>query len=306
MTDFNGKVAVVTGAGSGFGREFARAGAALGMKLVLADVQQDALHDTVKELEARGAQVIAQRVDVSRAEQVEVLAESAFSRFGAVHLLFNNAGVGGSGGLVWESTVQDWEWTLGVNLWGVVHGIRAFVPRMLAAARLDLDYRGHIANTASMAGLVNAAMMGTYSVSKHAVVSLSETLFHDLSLTGEQVRCSVLCPYFVSTGITRSERNRPTELAEEGPLTRSQQVAKAMNEKAVSASRVSAKQIAQMTFDAIRDGSFYIYSHPHRLAGVESRMTDLLTARNPVDPLAAQPEVRAALEAAARIRNEFI
>ncbi|TKC87287.1 SDR family oxidoreductase [Trinickia terrae] len=300
MKDFNGKAAVVTGAGSGFGREFARAGAALGMKLVLADVQQDALDGTVREIEALGAEAIARRVDVSRSEEVEALADAAFSRFGAVHLLFNNAGVGGSGGLLWEGSVRDWQWTLGVNLWGVLHGVRAFVPRMLAEARQDPAYRGHIVNTASMAGLVNAPMMGSYNVSKHAVVSLSETLFQDLMLASEQVRCSVLCPYFVPTGITHSERNRPAELTDPGSLTRSQQVAKAMNEKAVSSSRVSAEQIAQMTFDAIRDERFYIYSHPHRLAGVESRMTDLLAARNPADPLAAQPEVRAALEKAAR------
>lgn len=300
MKDFNGKVAVVTGAGSGFGREFARIGAQLGMKLVLADVQQDALAATAAELEALGATVLARRVDVSVGEQVDALAEAAFSTFGAVHLLFNNAGVGGSGGLLWESSVRDWEWTLGVNLWGVVHGVRAFVPRMLAAAKEDPAFRGHVVNTASMAGMINTPLMGPYSVSKHAVVSLSETLFQDLSLTGEQVGCSVLCPFFVPTAIAQSERNRPAGLLDAAPLTRSQQIAKAMTEKAVQASRISAEQVARMTFDAVRDGNFYIYSHPHRLESVEARMDDLLAARNPRDPLAAQPEVRAQFEAAVR------
>ena len=147
MNDFAGKIAVITGAGSGFGREFARIGAAHGMKLVLADIQADALDKTRIELEAEGAQVIAHVLDVSDAAQVEALAAASMEAFGSVHLVFNNAGVATSG-LVWESSVRDWEWTLGVNLWGVIHGVRVFTPLMLAAAKADPSYRGHIVNTA--------------------------------------------------------------------------------------------------------------------------------------------------------------
>ena len=194
-----GGTAVITGAGSGFGLELARLAAASGMRLVLADIQADALERAAAELRAQGAEVWAQQVDVSRAQELEHLAEGTLTRFGAPHLVFNNAGVA-TGGLIWEASTRDWEWVLGVNLMGVVHGVRVFTPMMLEAARRDPQYRGHMVNTASMAGLVNAPNMGVYNVSKHAVVSLSETLYHDLSLVTEQVRCSVLCPYFVPTG----------------------------------------------------------------------------------------------------------
>ncbi|HCE07548.1 MAG TPA: hypothetical protein DEQ40_02895, partial [Oxalobacteraceae bacterium] len=167
MKNFKDKVAVITGAGSGFGREFALIGARLGMKLVLADVQQDALDKVKVELEAQGAQVLAMRCDVRHAEEVQALADATMAKFGAVHLVFNNAGVG-AGGLVWENTQADWEWVLGVNLWGVIHGVRIFTPLMLECAKKDAAYEGHIVNTASMAGLLNAPNMGIYNVSKHA------------------------------------------------------------------------------------------------------------------------------------------
>jgi len=179
MNDFKGKVAVITGGASGFGKEFAQIGARLGMKLVLADVQQDALDATRAELESQGADVLAMRCDVRKADQVQALADAAMQRFNSVHLVFNNAGVG-SGGLVWENSIADWEWVLGVNLWGVVHGVRTFTPLMLECAKKEAGYQGHIVNTASMAGLLNAPNMGIYNVSKHAVVSLSETLYQDL------------------------------------------------------------------------------------------------------------------------------
>ncbi|HEY6773486.1 MAG TPA: SDR family NAD(P)-dependent oxidoreductase, partial [Oxalicibacterium sp.] len=152
MKDFHGRVAVITGAASGFGRAFAQQGAALGMKLVLADVQQEALAQVATELAQQGVDVLAVPCDVSDAEQVQALADAVMARFGAVHLLFNNAGVG-TGGLVWESSVADWEWVLGVNLFGVIHGVRIFTPLMLACAKQDPEYRGHIVNTASIAGL---------------------------------------------------------------------------------------------------------------------------------------------------------
>ncbi len=181
MKDFAGRVAVITGAGSGFGREFAREAHRLGMKLVLADVQRDALNAVVAELGDAGATLIGEQVDVARGEEVQRLADRAFAEMGAVHLLFNNAGVG-SGGLVWENSDRDWQWVLGVNLWGVVHGIRHFVPRMIAGGA-----PGHVINTASVAGLVCAPNMGVYNVSKHAVVALTETLQHDLRLAGANI-----------------------------------------------------------------------------------------------------------------------
>ena len=193
LKDLAGKVAVITGAGSGFGRELARIAAQREMKLVLADVQQDALDAIAAELIGQGAQVLAQRTDVSKGEAVAALAAATMQRFGAVHLLFNNAGVG-VGGLVWENTVQDWEWVLGVNLWGVVHGVRTFTPLMLQLMQADPEYQGHIVNSASIAGLLSAPNLGVYNVSKHAVVTLSETLYQDLRMIDARIGVSVLCP----------------------------------------------------------------------------------------------------------------
>jgi NAD(P)-dependent dehydrogenase (short-subunit alcohol dehydrogenase family) len=291
VKDFNGKVAVITGGASGFGREFALIGAHLNMKLVLADVQQDALDKTKAELEAQGAEVLAIRCDVRKGEQVQALADACMQRFGAVHLVFNNAGVG-SGGLVWENSIADWEWVLGVNLWGVIHGVRTFTPLMLECAKKDPSYEGHIVNTASMAGLLNAPNMGIYNVSKHAVVSLSETLYHDLQLIEAPIGASVLCPYFVPTGIHQSQRNRPDELKQDTGPTASQRAAQAVSEKAVTAGKVSAAEVAQATFDAIDASRFYIYSHPQALGNVQTRMEDIVTQRNPTDPFAAAPQVR--------------
>src|SRR6478735_10635793 len=216
IQDFKGTTAVLTGAGSGFGLECARIGAARGMNLVLVDVQQDALDRAQAEMEAAGAQVLARKVDVANAAQMDALAKAVQQRFGAPHFVFNNAGVG-AGGLVWENTLADWEWVLGVNLWGVIHGVRLFTPMMIEAAAADPDFEGHIVNTASMAGLLNAPNMGVYNVSKHAVVALSETLYQDLRLVTDQIGASVLCPFFVPTGITASDRNRPLELAAAKP-----------------------------------------------------------------------------------------
>ncbi len=296
MKDFQNKVAVITGGASGFGREFANIGARLGMKLVLADVQQDALDTTKSELEAQGTQVLAVRCDVRKAEQVQALADAAMDSFGAVHLVFNNAGVG-SGGLVWENSIADWEWVLGVNLWGVIHGVHSFTPLMLECAKNDPAYQGHIVNTASMAGLLNAPNMGIYNVSKHAVVSLSETLYQDLQLIKAPIGASVLCPYFVPTGISQSHRNRPDDVKEDGGPTASQIAAQALAEKAVSSGKVTAVQVAERTFDAIRDGQFYIYSHPHALGNVQERMEDIVLQRNPGDPFAAAPHIREMLRA---------
>ena len=299
IDDFKGKTAVLTGAGSGFGLECARIGAKLGMNLVLVDVQQDALDAAAAEAQAAGAQVLARKVDVSNAPQMEQLAADVQQRFGAPHLVFNNAGVG-AGGLVWENSVKDWEWVLGVNLMGVVHGVRLFTPMMLAAAKADPAWRGHIVNTASMAGLLAPPNMGIYNVSKHAVVSLSETLYQDLSLVTDQIGASVLCPYFVATGINASERNRPDALADAAKPTQSQLIGQAMISKAVNSGKVTAAEVAQKVFDAVAAGQFYIYSHPKAIGAVQTRLEDVLQARNPTDPFADKPELGAQLRAALR------
>lgn len=298
IEDFKGKTAVLTGAGSGFGLECARIGAKLGMNLVLVDVQPDALDKAQAELEAAGAQVLARKVDVSSAEQMDALAQAVQQRFGAPHFVFNNAGVG-SGGLIWENSVKDWEWVLGVNVWGVIHGVRLFTPMMLAAAKADPNYRGHIVNTASMAGLLTPPNMGIYNVSKHAVVSLSETLYQDLKLVTDQVGASVLCPYFVPTGISQSHRNKPAALADEKP-TQSQLIGQVMSDKAVSSGRITAAQVAEMVFHAMRHDQFYIYSHPKALGNAQSRFDAIVAGTNPPDPFAERPEIGEGLRKALR------
>ncbi|MGH8859439.1 MAG: SDR family oxidoreductase, partial [Polaromonas sp.] len=300
--NFKGKTAVLTGAGSGFGLECARIGAKLGMNLVLVDVQQDALDQASAEIKAevnaQGAQVLSFKLDVSSAEQMEAMGQAVFERFGAPHFVFNNAGVG-SGGLIWENSVKDWEWVLGVNVMGVVHGVRIFTPMMLAAAAKDPSWQGHIVNTASMAGLLNPPNMGVYNVSKHAVVALSETLYQDLALVTDQIGASVLCPFFVATGIGQSHRNRPAELASDKP-TKSQMIQQAMTGKAVGSGKVSAADVAQLVFDALASNQFYIYSHPKAIQSVQTRLEDIMQARNPTDPFADKPEIGAQLKAALR------
>ncbi len=298
IDNFKGKTAVLTGAGSGFGLECARIAARLGMNLVLVDVQQDALDQTANELTAQGANVLACKVDVSDARAMEQLALQVQQRFGAPHLVFNNAGVG-SGGLIWENSVADWQWVLGVNLWGVVHGVRLFTPMMLQAAKQDPSYQGHIVNTASMAGLLAAPNMGVYNVSKHAVVALSETLYQDLQLVSDQVGASVLCPYFVPTGISQSHRNRPADVAADKP-TQSQLIGQAMSDKAVGSGKVSAAEVAHKVFTAVEDDQFYIYSHPKALGNVQHRMEAIVSGCNPPDPFAERPDIGESLRQALR------
>jgi NAD(P)-dependent dehydrogenase (short-subunit alcohol dehydrogenase family) len=298
IANFKGKTAVLTGGASGFGLECARIGASLGMNLVLVDVQKDALKAAHDEMKAMGVRVMAKRVDVSSAQEMEALAQAVHAEFGAPHFVFNNAGVG-AGGLVWENTVQDWEWLLGVNLWGVIHGVRLFTPMMLEAAKQDPHYQGHIVNTASMAGLLTPPNMGVYNVTKHAVVSLTETLYQDLKLVSEQVSASVLCPYFVPTGINQSERNRPGHLAAAQP-TQSQLIGQAMSDKAVGSGKVSAAQVAQMVFDAIQADQFYIYSHPKALGNAQTRFDAIVHGHNPPDPFAERPDIGVQLRQALR------
>jgi NAD(P)-dependent dehydrogenase (short-subunit alcohol dehydrogenase family) len=300
MTTWQGGIAVITGAASGFGLEASRIAARRGMRVVMADVQADALDTAAAEIRGLGVEVLPFRLDVSKAAEVDALAQATLQAFGTPNFVFNNAGVG-AGGLIWEHTLKDWEWVIGVNLMGVAHGVRVFTPLMLAAAKADPAWHGHIVNTASMAGLLNAPNMGVYNVTKHAVVSMSETLYQDLSLVTDQVHAHVLCPYFVPTGIHRSERNRPGAFADtQARPTKSQLIAQAMSDKAVTSGKVSAAEVAQFVFDAMDAQRFYIYSHPRSLANVQTRLEDIMTPRNPSDPFAARPEIGANLRAALR------
>jgi NAD(P)-dependent dehydrogenase (short-subunit alcohol dehydrogenase family) len=231
---------------------------------------------------------------------MQALADVTLARFGVPALVFNNAGVGGTGGLLWENSQADWAWAIGVNLWGVIHGVRIFTPLMLAAAKADAAFEGHIVNTASMAGLLTPPNMGVYNATKHAVVALTETLYQDLKLVTSQMSCSVLCPYFVPTGIFQSERNRPADLSDQVGPTASQRIAREMGQKAVSSGKVSAAQVAQLTFEAIAAKQFYVFSHPNALGNVETRMRAIVEIRNPPDPFAARPEVGERLRAQLR------
>jgi NAD(P)-dependent dehydrogenase (short-subunit alcohol dehydrogenase family) len=301
MKSFQGRTAVITGAASGFGLEVARIAAAKGMNLVMADVQAGALEAAAAEISALGAQVLPYRIDVANAGEVEAMGAATLAHFGAPHFVFNNAGVGG-GGLIWEVSLEDWRWILGVNVMGVVHGVRVFTPMMLEAAHRDPSYEGHLVNTASMAGLLNPPNMGVYNVSKHAVVSLSETLYQDLRLVTDRVSASVLCPYFVPTGISQSHRNRPADAAAQRP-TKSQLVAQVMSDKAVSSGKVTAAHVAQLVFDALAEDRFYIYSHPQALGNVRARMEEIVAGTNPGDPFAQRPEVGEQLRAALRAHD---
>jgi NAD(P)-dependent dehydrogenase (short-subunit alcohol dehydrogenase family) len=286
VNQFDGKVAVITGAGSGFGREFALKGAALGMKLVLADVDVKGLAETVEMARGSGAEALGVPTDVADTTEVDALARATIDAYGAVHLLFNNAGVG-TGGFVWESSANDWAWVFGVNVMGVANGVRAFTPLMLAQ-----NEPAHIVNTASVAGLLSAPGMGVYNASKHAVVALTETLYHDLKIVGASVDCSLLCPAFVPTGIANAERARPEGLRNHEPLTASQRMAGRQLTKAVEGGKLSAKQVAELTFDAVRERRFYVLTHPKILASVQLRFDDITQLRNPTDPLSLKPEVK--------------
>ncbi|MDR5805210.1 SDR family oxidoreductase [Caballeronia sp. LZ001] len=279
MDRFEGKVAVITGAASGFGREFALKGAALGMKLVLADIDATALDATVTSLRERGAEARGVRTDVSNPADVDALARATLDAFGGAHLLFNNAGVG-AGGFIWESSANDWQWVFGVNVMGVANGIRAFTPIMLAQ-----NEPAHIVNTASVAGLLAAPAMGVYNASKHAVVAMTETLHHDLRLARASVGVSLLCPAFVPTGIADAERARPCALVNDEEMTASQKLAARQLAKAVEHGKLSARDVAELTFDAIRANRFYVVTHPNIMPSVQLRLDDIAQLRDPSDPM---------------------
>jgi NAD(P)-dependent dehydrogenase (short-subunit alcohol dehydrogenase family) len=278
MKDFQGKVAVVTGGASGLGRAMAQRFAREGMRIVLADVQQDALDRTVADFTREGYSAIGVRCDVSKAAEVDALRDATLERFGKVHVVCNNAGVA-PGGLAWESTIADWEWCLGVNVHGVIHGLRSFVPVMLAQGE-----QGHIVNTASVAGLISPPGMAIYCVSKHAVVTLTECLHHDLASKSDKVKASVLCPAYVPTAISDSERNRPADLKNpERPKTTEDLARDELLRKAVSSGRITAEQVGDLVFEAIRDERFYILPHKKIKGAIETRMQDILLERPPTD-----------------------
>ena len=280
MKDFQGKVAVITGGASGLGRAMAERFASAGMSIVLADVEPGVLAKAEAEMKAAGAKVIGVRTDVSRAAEVEALAQETLAAFGGVHLVANNAGVAPLGN-AWENSVADWEWTLGVNLWGVIHGVRVFTPILLAQGG-----EAHIVNTASVSGLISPPGSAMYNVSKHAVVTLTETLYHDLALQRASIGCSVLCPAYVPTGIVDSERNRPAQLQNPArEKSAEQQAREALLRKAVTSGKLSAGDVAQKVYEAVRDERFYILTHPRIKPSIQWRMEDILQERNPTNPM---------------------
>ncbi len=287
ITDFTDKVAVVTGAASGIGRGLAEHCAKEGMKVVLADVEEHALLQAEKELKAAGASVISVVTDVSKAGDVEALAVKTIDAFGSVHLLFNNAGVAG-GSTIWECTMADWEWIVGVNLWGVIHGVKTFVPMML-----EQETECHIVNTASMAGLISGPGSGIYSVTKHGVVSLSETLFHELRQKGAGVGVSVLCPGYINTQIMDCYRNRPAELQNDPEMesklreTPEFQFIEQFLRKMVE-DGMSPQDTAECVFNAIKEDKFYILANAGYLKDMANmRAEDIIQERNPTNPLSA-------------------
>jgi NAD(P)-dependent dehydrogenase (short-subunit alcohol dehydrogenase family) len=284
MRDFTGKVAVITGAASGLGHALAHRFAGAGMKLVLADLDTEALARTTAEFEASGVAAIGVPTDVRKAADVEALAARTLDAFGAVHVVCNNAGVA-SVGAAWESTPAEWEWVLGVNLWGVIHGVRVFIPIML-----ERGDEGHIVNTASVAGLIAPPGMAAYNVSKHAVVALTESLHHDLVARGAKVRCTVVCPAYFPSGIADSERARPADLKDPGRLKSAAQHALEENlRKAVMAGKLSADDVAAAVVDAVRGERFYVLTHPRIKPAIEWRMRDILDERTPTDPMRGPP-----------------
>ena len=273
MKELNGRVAVVTGGASGIGFGLASAFAAEGMKVVIGDIEVPALDDAVAKLEASGADAIGVRTDVSDDASVAALAQAAVDRFGAIHIACNNAGVGG-GGLSWEAPLSTWEWVLGVNLWGVIHGIRAFVPILMQ------QDEAHIVNTASIAGLAAGPFMGPYNASKHAVVALSETLYHEMAMSAPQVKVSVLCPGWVKTRIADSARNRPDGDRDDPAGNNARLLLQSVLERGMPP-----EQLAAIVLDAIRGERFWILPHddaePFWREFVNGRAQALIDRANP-------------------------
>jgi NAD(P)-dependent dehydrogenase (short-subunit alcohol dehydrogenase family) len=288
MKEFKDKVAVVTGAASGIGRAIADRCVKEGMNVVLADVEEPALAQTESEMKVTGKNVLAVLTDVSKTRDVEALAQKTLAAYGAVHLLCNNAGVG-AGTTAWESTLNDWKWALDVNLWGIIHGLRAFVPIML-----EQDAESHIVNTSSIAGLLPYHACAAYQTTKHAVVALSENLYYDLVERGGKVKVSVLCPGWVRTQIMDAWRNRPAEFQDDTSaiiITPEMEAVIKEYQQAVETG-MSPKNVAECVFRSIRNEQFYILTHPEFTPMAKARMEAIIQGQNPL-PLA---ELMAMLE----------
>jgi len=270
MEVFEGKVAVITGAASGIGRAIAERCAQEGMKVVLAGINEDNLIPVENELKAMGADALSVRTDVSRLSDIEALAQRTLDVFGAVHLLVNNAGVG-AGGSVWDSTWQDWEWVMGVNLWGVIYGSKVFAPIMLAQ-----DTECHIVNTSSIAGVLPYHPCAAYQVTKHAVVALSENLHFTLAAQGDKVGVSVLCPGWVKTRILESERNRPPSAGSEPARMTAEGKAIAEQMRQSLEAGLTPEQVADDVFQAIREKTLYVFTDTEYLPAVQGRMATIL------------------------------
>lgn len=275
MKELKGKVAAVTGAASGLGRAMALAFADEGMGVALGDVGDSSA--VLKEIQGKGVPALSMKLDVSRGDEVEAFAQRIDKELGGAHVVCNNAGVSPLGA-AWEASVGDWQWILGVNLWGVIHGVRSFVPRLMERNE------GHVVNTASVAGIINPPGSGAYNVTKHGVVALSETLYHDLRERNCAVGVSVLCPAYVPTGIADSERNRPAGLPG-GEKSKETLAREAMLRKAVSSGRLSAGDVARAVVQAVKDDRFYILTHPRIKGAIRARMEDILEDRAPRNPM---------------------
>jgi len=278
MKEFRDKVSVITGAASGIGFGIAEKCAREGMKVVLADIEESALENAESVLKGIGAETLAVKTDVSNGKEVEALSDTTYDTFGKVNLLFNNAGVNVVG-RSWECTEADWEWVLGVNLWGVIHGIRVFVPRML-----DQQVDGHIVNTASGAGFLSGPYFGLYQVTKHGIVTLSETLYHELYLIKSKLKVSVLCPGYVKTRASDAERNRPSRLANVRDVVLSKEIQEFKDEvDSAVETGMSPSTLADIVFDAIRNEKFYILpgTLPEYETSIRTRMEEILQERNP-------------------------
>jgi NAD(P)-dependent dehydrogenase (short-subunit alcohol dehydrogenase family) len=295
VRDVAGKVAVVTGAASGIGRGMAESFAAADMKVVLADVEEKALTETTGALRSTGADVLAVITDVSKVEQIQRLADASLKKFGAVHVLCNNAGVGVRPTATWETTLDDWRWMLEVNLMGVVHGVRTFVPIML-----EQGSESHIVNTSSLGGLIPGGDSAMYGVTKFGVVALSEFLYLELKQAGAEIGVSLLCPGLVNTNIMGCERNRPAEFPDASPSPTGP-VAEAISEwiDEQIAEGLSPRQVGDQVLSAIREQQFYVFTHPELSSLVEHRMKILLDGRNPERP--ALPGVESLMEKLRRL-----
>jgi NAD(P)-dependent dehydrogenase (short-subunit alcohol dehydrogenase family) len=279
MRDFSGKVAVITGAADGIGRALANAFAAAGARLVLADVDGPKVEAAGRELARPGTEVMTALADVSRHDQVLALRDAALARFGAVHVLCNNAGVmGPAGDPLWELPVGEWERVMAVNFWGVLHGIQAFLPAMLASG-----HEGHVINTASMQGVTSGAPIPEYTVSKHAVVALSEALRAQLSARGARVGVTVLCPSAVSTDLASRERLRLSAAGPDQPWA----VAPGSGGQQRWGPALTPAAVAAAAIAAVRDGRFYVFTHSGSRARVEARLRPILDGLDALDALDA-------------------